>query len=74
MKRTTSFWYLTQQGLILILHLILLVWMYYTLSHAGTFTFNAVLLHFVGMSIWGGLLIRGTAMWAKYHHEKNEQK
>jgi DNA polymerase-3 subunit epsilon len=60
-----------QQLIILIAHLILLYWMYYSLTESGYLTFTSVMLHFTGMSIYGAFLIRGTAAWAKWHHEKN---
>lgn len=63
-------WYRFQQLIILILHLILLKWMYYTLSNSGAFTITEVLYHFIGMSIMGAVLIRGCAYWARYHYLK----
>lgn len=63
--------YRLQQLLILILHLILLKWMFYTLTHAGMLTMDKVFYHFIGMSIMGALLIRGTAYWARHHYIKN---
>lgn len=65
-----NIWYRFQQLIILVLHLILLKWMYYTLSHAGTLPTQEVLYHFIGMSIMGALLIRGTAYWARHHYIK----
>lgn len=61
-------WYRLQQVLIFVLHLILLRWMFYTLSNSGLMTTNEVFMHFIGMSIMGALLIRGTAWWAKHHY------
>jgi|GEM_PF-492943 len=65
-----NLWYRFQQLIILVLHLILLKWMYYVLSNSGAFTMTEVLYHFIGMSIMGALLIRGCAAWAKWHHQK----
>ena len=65
-----NFWYRFQQLIILVLHLILLKWMYYTLSNSGAFSTVEVLYHFIGMSIMGALLIRGCALWARYHYKK----
>jgi hypothetical protein len=65
-----NLWYRLQQLIILVLHLILLKWMYYVLSNSGAFSMTEVLYHFIGMSIMGAALIRGCAAWAKYHHQK----
>lgn len=66
--------YRLQQLVILILHLILLRWMFYTLSHSGKMTMLTVMLHFIGMSLMGAGLIRGTAWWAQYHYMKEAKK
>lgn len=66
-----KFSYRMQQLFILIAHLILLKWMFYTLAESGTFSMNKVILHFSGMGIYGAFLIRGTAFWARRHHLKN---
>jgi len=65
-----NLYYRIQQLIIFILHLILLKWMYFTLSNAGALTTSEVLYHFIGMSIMGAALIRGTAYWAKHHYIK----
>ena len=57
--------YRLQQLLILILHLILLGWMYYALSEAGIMKVSEVLLHFLGMAVYGALLIFGCSRWGK---------
>ena len=69
-----NLWYRIQQLIILILHLILLKWMYYTLTHSGSLTMTEVLYHFIGMSIMGALLIRGSAYWARHHYLKEIKK
>lgn len=69
-----NIWYRFQQLIILVLHLILLKWMYYTLSNSGAFTITEVLYHFIGMSIMGAALIRGCAYWARYHYLKEIQE
>jgi len=71
-----NLWYRIQQFIILVLHLILLKWMYYTLTNSGSFSITEVLYHFIGMSIMGALLIRGCAFWARYHYlkELNQKK
>jgi sugar phosphate permease len=66
----TNWFYRLQQLVILILHLVLLRWMFYALTETGVMTTQVVLFHFVGMSIYGAGLIRGCAAWAKYHYEK----
>lgn len=65
-----NLWYRAQQLVILILHFILLSWMYYVLCNSGAFTMTQVIYHFIGMSIMGGLLIRGCAFWARYYYLK----
>lgn len=69
----SNIWYRFQQLIILVLHLILLRWMYFVLSNSGAFSMTEVLYHFLGMSIMGAVLIRGCAAWAKYHHQKELQ-
>lgn len=49
------------QLLILIAHLILLKWILYTLYEGGVLPFSTLLYHFLGMSIYGALLIRTCA-------------
>ena len=49
------------QFLILIAHLILLKWILYTLYEGGVLPFSTLLYHFLGMSIYGALLIRTCA-------------
>jgi sugar phosphate permease len=69
-----NLWYRFQQLIILVLHLILLKWMYYVLSNSGSFTMLEVCYHFIGMSIMGAVLIRGCAAWAKHHYKKELQQ
>lgn len=69
-----NIWYRLQQLLILVLHLILLRWMFYTLANSGSMPMVHVLYHFIGMSIMGAGLIRGTAYWAKHHYVKEIKK
>ncbi|MAF78094.1 MAG: hypothetical protein CME63_14185 [Halobacteriovoraceae bacterium] len=66
-----NWFYRLQQLVILVLHLILLKWMHYALTETGQQTTGIVLAHFAGMSVYGALLIRGCAAWAKYHYEKD---
>jgi hypothetical protein len=65
--------YRFQQFLVIVFHLILLGWMFYSLMDLGNKNTTEVFLHFLGMAIYGGLLIRLTAMWAKHHYEKEQQ-
>jgi len=65
-----NIFYRFQQLILFILHIILLKWMYYSLSQTGSLPTEVVLYHFFGMSVYGALLIVGCAKWAKYHHEK----
>ncbi len=69
-----NIWYRLQQLIILVLHLVLLKWMFYTLTNSGSLSLNEVLSHFVGMSIMGAILIRGCAYWANYHYQKDLKK
>ena len=69
-----NIWYRLQQLIIFVLHLILLKWMYYTLTNSGRLTMTEVFYHFIGMSIMGALLIRGTAWWARHHYIKEIKK
>ena len=68
-----NFFYRCQQLIILILHLILLKWIHFTLTNAGRLSTEHVLYHFLGMSLFGALLIRGCAWWAQniYLKENN---
>ncbi len=67
-------WYRLQQVIIFVLHLILLKWMFYTLSNSGLMATVDVFYHFIGMSIMGALLIRGSAWWARHHYIKEISK
>lgn len=68
-----NIWYRFQQFIILILHLILLRWMFYTLANSGSLPVKMVMYHFTGMSIMGALLIRGSAYWARHHYIREEK-
>ena len=65
-----NLWYRIQQLIILLLHLVLLKWMFYTLSNSGKLSTTEVFYHFIGMSTMGALLIRGSAYWARHHYIK----
>ncbi len=53
------------QFFILLAHLILLKWILYTLYEGGVLPFNTLLYHFLGISIYGALLIRFCAYFYK---------
>jgi len=61
-----------QKLAILLLHLALLAWMLWILANAGLMENKTVLYHFLGMAIYGALLIRGCAWWAKYYFIKEQ--
>jgi hypothetical protein len=69
-----NLFYRIQQLIILVLHLVLLKWMYFTLSNSGALSTTEVFYHFTGMSLMGAGLIRGTAYWAKHHYIKENKK
>lgn len=69
-----NIWYRAQQLIIFVLHLILLKWMFYVLSNSGRMPMTEVFYHFIGMSIMGALLIRGSAYWARHHYIKEIKK
>ena len=69
-----NIWYRTQQLIIFVLHLILLRWMFYVLSNSGRMPITEVFYHFIGMSVMGALLIRGSAYWARHHYIKEIKK
>ena len=65
-----NLFYRVQQVVIFILHLVLLKWMFYSLSETGSLPTTTVMMHFFGMSVYGALLIVGCAKWAKWHYEQ----
>ncbi len=56
--------------LIFILHLLLLGWIFYVLSHSGSMKTSLVFYHFLGISLSGALLIRVCAWIAFKRYEK----
>lgn len=64
----------SQQFIILILHLILIKWMYYALFEIGMEKTEVVLMHYTGMAIYGAVLIRGCAAWGKYRYQLDLKK
>lgn len=69
-----NIWYRLQQLIIFVLHLVLLRWMFYILSNSGRMPMTEVFYHFIGMSVMGALLIRGSAYWARHHYIKEIKK
>ena len=63
--------YYFEISLLLIAHLLLLVWMVYILKNTGFFSVKEVFLHFLGMAIYGGLLIWITACRFRKYPRKN---
>lgn len=66
--------YRLQQVLLFVLHIVLLKWMFYALNETGSMDTVTVMLHFLGMSIYGALLIIGCAKWAKWHFEREKEE
>ena len=62
-----NLFYRFQQFIILVLHLVLLKWIFYTLQNSGAMETHIVFFHFFGMAVFGALLIRGCAWWARAH-------
>jgi hypothetical protein len=62
------------QFLILVAHLILLKWILYTLYEGGILPFETLLYHFLGISVYGGLLIRTCAWVYKRQYLKEMEK
>jgi apolipoprotein N-acyltransferase len=62
------------QFIILVAHLVLLKWIFYTLYEGGVLPFQSLLYHFLGMSIYGALLIRTCAYIYKREYLKELKK
>ena len=62
------------QLIILVAHLVLLKWILYTLYEGGVLPFKALLFHFLGISIYGALLIRTCAYIYKRQYLKELEK
>ncbi len=52
--------------LVFVAHIVLLYWILFVLKDAGLMKFTEVMLHFVGLAIFGSSLIIGTALGTKY--------
>jgi apolipoprotein N-acyltransferase len=62
------------QIVIFIAHLVLLKWILYTLYEGGVLPFKTLLFHFLGISVYGALLIRTCAYIYKRQYEKELEK
>ena len=62
------------QLIILVAHLVLLKWILYTLYEGGVLPFKTLMYHFLGISIYGALLIRICAYVYKRQYEKELAK
>ena len=64
----------TTQVMIFIAHIILLKWILYTLYEGGVLPFKTLLYHFLGISIYGAVLIRSCAFIYKRQYLKELKK
>lgn len=62
------------QFFILIAHIVLLKWILYTLYEGGVLSFQALLYHFLGISVYGAVLIRFCAWIYKRQYMKELAK
>jgi apolipoprotein N-acyltransferase len=62
------------QLFILVAHLVLLKWILYTLYEGGVLPFKILMYHFLGISAYGGLLIRFCAWYYKRQSLKKLEK
>jgi apolipoprotein N-acyltransferase len=62
------------QIVIFVAHLVLLKWILYTLYEGGVLPFKTLLFHFLGISVYGALLIRTCAYIYKRQYEKELEK
>jgi len=62
------------QFIILVAHLVLLNWIIYTLYEGGILPFKTLLFHFLGISVYGAVLIRTCAYLYKRQYLKELEK
>jgi apolipoprotein N-acyltransferase len=62
------------QLFILLAHLFLLNWIIYTLYEGGILPFKTLMYHFIGISVYGALLIRFCAWFYKRKYLKELEK
>ncbi len=63
-----------KQVLIFVAHIVLLKWILYTLYEGGVMDFWTLLFHFLGIAVYGALLIRICAYIYKRQYEKELEK
>jgi apolipoprotein N-acyltransferase len=64
-NKSSKFLYRFEQVLIVVAHLLLLKWIFYALYEGGQLDTTKLLLHFLGMALYGAGLIRVCAWLAK---------
>jgi apolipoprotein N-acyltransferase len=62
--------YRLEQIIIVVAHLVLLRWIFFALYQAGDLLAKDMMIHFLGMAIYGAVLIRLCAFLAKKRHLK----
>jgi apolipoprotein N-acyltransferase len=62
------------QLMILVAHIIMLKWILYTLYEGGVLPFKTLMYHFLGISIFGALLIRSCAYIYKRQYLKELER
>lgn len=62
------------QFVILVAHIVLLKWILYTLYEGGVLPFKTLMYHFIGISVYGALLIRTCAYIYKRQYLKELEK
>jgi apolipoprotein N-acyltransferase len=62
------------QLFILVAHLVMLRWIVYTLMEGGILPFKILMYHFLGISLYGGLLIRFCAWFYKRQYLKELER
>lgn len=62
------------QFVILVAHIVLLKWILYTLYEGGVLPFKTLMFHFLGISVYGALLIRTCAYIYKRQYLKELER
>jgi apolipoprotein N-acyltransferase len=62
------------QLFILVAHIVLLKWILYTLYEGGVLPFKILMYHFLGISVYGALLIRFCAWYYKRQYLKELER
>lgn len=63
-----------EKVIIFLAHIALLYWILFALQNGGSFTTKTLLMHFVGMGVYGALLIRISAYLANRRYQKELKK